>query len=120
MDGQSVPASAGWQLSSVDLAIVNATTDYSEVRPGQRAMSSIAKARTAPDFHGVIFILRIERVTRCLLSSTERSTVPLLQTDIKTSSPDVRRSVFPDFRYHRDHATGLYASHAQYISVMVK
>ena len=64
MDGQQVPASAGWQLNTVDLAIVNATTDYSDIRPRQRAMSSIAKARSNPDYYGIIFILRVERVTR--------------------------------------------------------
>lgn len=63
MDGQSVPASAGWQLNFVDLAIVNATTDYSERKPDQRS-ASIARARVKPDAYGIIFILGVERVTR--------------------------------------------------------
>lgn len=63
VDGQSVPASAGWQLNSVDLVIVNATTDYSESRPQQRS-TSIARARVKPDYYGIVFILSVERVTR--------------------------------------------------------
>ncbi len=63
MDGQSVPASAGWQLNSVELAVVNATLDYSATRPQQQT-GSIAKARLKPDYYGIIFILKVERVTR--------------------------------------------------------
>ena len=63
VDGQSVPASAGWQLNSVDLAIVNATTDYSETKP-QQHRNPITKARFKPDYYGIIFVLSVERVTR--------------------------------------------------------
>lgn len=64
VNGQYVPPSAGWQLNSVDIAPINVTTDYSDIRPHLRRMSSVAKAQEDPEYYGIIFILRVERVTR--------------------------------------------------------
>ena len=63
MDGQFVPPSAGWQLKSVDISAINLTTDYSDSRPHLRKQPA-GEARRDPEYYGLIFILRVERVTR--------------------------------------------------------